>query len=318
VKYGEVGDWVLELEAVLADGSVVRSGSRAVKTSSGYDLKSLLVGSEGTLAVVTEATLSLQGRPQQIRGGRAVFPTLDDAAEAVFDAVRSGVDVAKIELIDELSATMANDYIGSDLPDAPMTFLEFHANHGVEEEIEFCRSVFEEHGVERFEMADEEEMEGLWAARRELAFATRAWDPDRQPLHPGDITVPISEYPDIIRYAKRLEAEYDLPVPCFGHAGDGNLHYTVLVVDDPAERERGEELYRDIVERAIEVGGTCTGEHGIGMGKREYMDLEHGAASVEAMRRVKRAFDPNDTLNPGKLFPETAEGRRVRAEADDD
>jgi D-lactate dehydrogenase (cytochrome) len=232
--------------------------------------------------------------------------------------VRSGVDVAKIELIDELSATMANDYIGSDLPDAPMTFLEFHANHGVEEEIAFCRSVFEEHGVERFEMADEEEMEGLWAARRELAFATRAWDPDRQPLHPGDITVPISEYPDIIRYAKRLEAEYDLPVPCFGHAGDGNLHYTVLVADDPAERERGEELYRDIVERAIEVGGTCTGEHGIGMGKREYMDLEHGAASVEAMRRVKRAFDPNDTLNPGKLFPETAEGGRVRAEADDD
>jgi D-lactate dehydrogenase (cytochrome) len=317
VKYGEVGDWVLELEAVLADGSVVRSGSRAVKTSSGYDLKSLLVGSEGTLAVVTEATLSLRGRPQQIRGGRAVFPTLDDAVEAVFDAVRSGVDVAKIELIDELSATMANDYIGSDLPDAPMTFLEFHANHGVEEEIEFCRSVFEEHGVERFEMADEEEMEELWAARRELAFATRAWDPDRQPLHPGDITVPISEYPDIIRYAKQLEAEYDLPVPCFGHAGDGNLHYTVLVADDPAERERGEELYREVVERAIEVGGTCTGEHGIGMGKREYMDLEHGAASVEAMRRVKRAFDPNDTLNPGKLFPETAEGRRVRAEADD-
>jgi D-lactate dehydrogenase (cytochrome) len=318
VKYGEVGDWVLELEAVLADGSVVTTGSRAVKTSSGYDLKSLLVGSEGTLAVVTRATLALQGRPEQIRGGRAIFPTLDDAAEAVFDAVRSGVDVAKIELIDELSATMANDYLDLDLPDAPMTFLEFHANHGVEEEVAFCESVFEEHGVERFEMADEEAMDELWAARRELAFATRAWDPERQPLHPGDITVPISEYPGIIRYAKELEAEYGLPVPCFGHAGDGNLHYTVLVPDDPDARERGERLYREVVERAIEVGGTCTGEHGIGLGKREYMDLEHGEATVEAMRRVKRAFDPNDTLNPGKLFPETMEGRRIRVEETDD
>ncbi|MFC5969796.1 FAD-binding oxidoreductase [Halomarina salina] len=319
VKYGEVGDWVLELEAVLADGSVVETGSRAIKTSSGYDLKSLLVGSEGTLAVVTRATLSLQGRPQQIRGGRAIFPTLDDAAEAVFDVVRSGVDVAKIELIDELSAEMANDYLGTGLPDSPMTFLEFHANHGVEEEIAFCESVFEEHGVERFEMADEGEMEDLWAARRELAFAARAWDPEQQPLHPGDITVPISEYPDIIRYAKELEAEYGLPVPCFGHAGDGNLHYSVLVPDDPEVREQGEELYREVVERAIEVGGTCTGEHGIGLGKREYLELEHGAASVDAMRRIKRALDPNDTLNPGKMFPETMEeGRRVRLEEADD
>ncbi|MFD1587344.1 FAD-binding oxidoreductase [Halorientalis brevis] len=319
VKYGEIADWVLELEAVLADGSVVTAGSKAVKTSSGYNLKELLVGSEGTLGVVTRATLELEGIPQQIRGGRAIFPTLDDAAEAVFDAVRSGVDVAKIELVDAISAEMANDYLGTDLPDAPMTFVEFHANHGVQEEIDFCRTIFESHDVERFELADEEAMDELWKARSELAFALQTWDPDLKPLHPGDVTVPISELPAIIRYAKELGAEHDKIVPCFGHAGDGNVHYTTLVDrDDPDDVAVGEQIYEAVVEKAIELGGTCTGEHGVGRGKRQYLELEHGADSVEAMRALKRALDPRDTLNPGKIFPETAKGERVQAEPTDD
>jgi len=319
VKYGEIADWVLELEAVLADGSVVKAGSKAVKTSSGYNLKDILIGSEGTLGVVTRATLELEGIPQQIRGGRAIFPTLDDATEAVFDAVRSGVDVAKIELVDGISATMANDYLGTDLPDAPMVFLEFHANHGIEEEIDFCESIFESHDADRFEMADEEEMDELWQARRELAFALQTWDPERSPIHPGDITVPISKLPEVIRYAKDLGDEHDIVVPCFGHAGDGNVHYTAMVDrSDPDELAAGEEIYEKVVEKAIEMGGTCTGEHGVGRGKREYLELEHGAESVEAMRNLKRALDPKDTLNPGKIFPETGGGERVRAEADDD
>jgi len=319
VKYGEIADWVLELEAVLADGSVVTAGSKAVKTSSGYNLKNLLIGSEGTLGVVTRATLELEGRPEQLRGGRAIFPTLDDAAEAVFDAVRSGVDVAKIELVDAISAEMANDYLGTDLPDSPMTFLEFHANHGVEEEIDFCRTIFEAHDVAQFEMADEEDMDDLWQARRELAFALQTWDPERQPIHPGDITVPISKLPEIIRYAKDLGEEYGYVVPCFGHAGDGNVHYTVMVDrDDPEELADGEQIYEQVVEKAIEMGGTCTGEHGVGRGKRKYLELEHGEASVEAMRSLKRALDPKDTLNPGKIFPETASGERVQAEPTDD
>ncbi|MFB6142043.1 MAG: FAD-binding oxidoreductase [Halorientalis sp.] len=318
VKYGEVADWVLELEAVLADGSVITAGSKAVKTSSGYNLRDLLVGSEGTLGVVTRATLELEGRPEQIRGGRAIFPTLDDAAEAVFDAVRSGVDVAKIELVDEVSATIANDYLDADLPDAPMTFVEFHADHGVEEEIDFCRTIFEAHDVQRFEMADEQRMDDLWQARRELAFAIQTWDPQQLPVHPGDVTVPISKLPEIIRYAKDLGAEYDKTIPCFGHAGDGNVHYSVLVdYSDPDDVAEGEEVYRKVVERAIELGGTCTGEHGIGRGKRAYLELEHGAESVEAMRVIKRALDPKDTLNPGKIFPETAEGERVRADPEE-
>ncbi|ELY46216.1 FAD-binding oxidoreductase [Natronorubrum tibetense] len=309
VKYGEVADWVLGLEAVLADGTVVRTGSRAIKTSSGYNLTELLVGSEGTLAVVTEATLRLAGRPQQIRGGRAIFETLDDATAAVFDAVRTDVDVARIELVDGLSARMANEYLDSGLPDAPMVFLEFHANHGVEEEIDLCRTIFEDHDVARFEMSDDDaEMESLWRARRELAYAVQSYDPDLRPLHPGDVTVPISAYPEIVHEAKRLEEEYGLLVPCFGHAGDGNLHYSVLVdPDDPEQLERGEQLYKEIVEQAIAIGGTSTGEHGIGQGKQEYLEPEHGAGAVDAMRRIKRALDPTGTLNPGKIFPDEGE-----------
>ncbi|WP_254821604.1 FAD-binding oxidoreductase [Haloglomus halophilum] len=321
VKYGEVGDWVLELEAVLADGTVIEAGSKAVKTSAGYNLKDILVGSEGTLGVVTRATLELEGLPEQIRGGRAVFDDLDDATNAIYDAVRSGVDVAKIELIDSLAAEMSNAYLDTGLPDKPMVFLEFHANHGVQEEIDFCETIFESHDVSLFDMSeDEERMAELWKARTELAFALQSYDPDLRPIHPGDITVPISKYPDIIRYAKELGEEHDIMVPVFGHAGDGNVHYSVMVdPEDDAMVETGEEIYDAVVRKAIEMGGTCTGEHGIGGGKREYLELEHGEGAVEAMRRIKGALDPKDTLNPGKIFPETIEeGGRVRLSADDD
>ena len=320
VKYGEVADWVLELEVVTAEGEVMTCGSKAVKTSAGYNLKDLVVGSEGTLGVVTRATLELEGRPEQIRGGRAIFGDIDDASAAVFDAVRSGVDVAKIELIDALTARMANQYLDTGLDDKPMIFLEFHANHGIEEEIDFCRTIFESHDVERFETSEADaRMAELWQARNELAFALRAFDPDLKPLKPGDITVPISKYPEIVAFAKELAAEHDLLIPTFGHAGDGNVHYTVYAeADDPERLELAETVYDRIVRRAIELGGTSTGEHGIGVGKREYLELEHGTVGVEMMRRVKRAFDPNDILNPGKMFPETMEeGGRVRVASDD-
>jgi D-lactate dehydrogenase (cytochrome) len=163
--------------------------------------------------------------------------------------------------------------------------------------------------------ADESEMADLWQARKDLAFASRVYDPDREPIHPGDVTVPISSYPELIRYAKDLGDEAGLLVPCFGHAGDGNLHYTMLADhDDPDEMARAEEIYGKVVEHAIAVGGTATGEHGIGLGKRQYLEAEHGEVAVEAMRGIKRALDPRDTLNPGKIFPETADGERMRVE----
>ena len=315
VKYGEIADWVLELEVVLADGSVITAGSRAVKTSSGYNLRDLFVGSEGTLGVVTRATLELAGRPEQIKGGRVLFPTLEAATAAVADVVQSGVDIAKIELVDAEAATMSNAYTGADLPDQPMVFLEFHADHGIDDEIAFCEAVFSDHDPEQFEIADGERMEDLWRARKDLAPAIDEYDPDRGFRHPGDVTVPISEYGNLIAYAKALAADYDLSIPCFGHAGDGNVHYAILVnPDDPDEAARAKEAHSRIIERAIEVGGTATGEHGVGRGKREYLVAEHGEETVEAMRAVKRALDPTDTLNPGKIFPETADGERVRAD----
>jgi D-lactate dehydrogenase (cytochrome) len=316
VKYGEVADWVLGLEVVLADGTVITTGGRAKKTSSGYNLTDLLIGSEGTLGVVTRTTISLSGIPEQIRGGRAIFETLDDAASAVADAVQSGVDVAKIELVDATTARISNAYQGSDLPDAPMVFLEFHANHGIEDEIDFCRTVFDAHDPVAFELADEAEMADLWSAREELAMAIGEWDPDLTPLVPGDVTVPISRLPEMVRQVQTVADERDLLIPTFGHAGDGNLHYAILVDhDDPDSVSRGTAASDEIVGRAIDLGGTATGEHGVGMGKREYLLQEHGEAAVEAMRSITYALDPNDTLNPGKIFPETAGGGRVRRPA---
>ncbi|MGA9402679.1 FAD-binding oxidoreductase [Haladaptatus sp.] len=304
VKYGEVADWVLELEVVLSDGSVIEAGSKAAKTSSGYNLKELLIGSEGTLGIITRATLELAGRPEQVKGGRAVFPTLNDATEAISDAVTSGVDVAKIELIDDQTAMLANDYSDTDLPERPMVFVEFHANHGIEEEIGFCRNVFEAHDLERMEIASGEEMERLWQARKDITYAAKEYDPDLDIGPPGDVTVPISRYPEMISEVVSVAEEYDFPIPCFGHAGDGNLHYFVLAnYDDPKESARAGEAYSELVERAILLDGTATGEHGIGVGKRKFMELEHGEAVIGAMRAIKEALDPNDILNPGKIIP---------------
>lgn len=185
-----------------------------------------------------------------------------------------------------------------------MVFVEFHANHGIAREVDFCRAVFDDHDVRSFEVSDTDDgMRDLWEARRELAEAFEPYDRDLSPLTPGDITVPISKYPDIVDYAKRLGEEYDLPVATFGHAGDGNVHYFVMVdPDDPESVEAGETVSKRLVERTIELGGTSTGEHGVGTGKREYLVEEHDEAAIEAMRSIKRGLDPNGILNPGKIF----------------
>jgi D-lactate dehydrogenase (cytochrome) len=306
VKYGEVSDWLLEAEIVLPTGEVITAGSKAAKTSAGYNLQDLVVGSEGTLGVITRATMQLTGVPEQVWGGRAVFSDLENASAAVVDAVQSGVDVAKIELIDALSAEISNDYLDTGLPDAPMVFLEFHDNHGIEREVEFCRTIFNEHGVEQLEIVENDtEMANLWKARRELADAFEPWDPNLSPLTPGDVTVPMSEYTEIVTHAKELGEEYGITVACFGHAGDGNVHYFVMIdPEDPEMVADGETVSKRIVEHAIELGGTSTGEHGIGTGKQEYLTSEGGDAVVDAMRSIKRSLDPAGILNPGKIFPQ--------------
>jgi D-lactate dehydrogenase (cytochrome) len=305
VKYGKVGDWVLQLEAVLADGAVVEPGTRAEKTSSGYNLRDLIVGSEGTLAVVTRATLKLAGRPEQRRAGRVVFDSFETAAAAASDVVRSGVDVAALELIDSLAASMVNDYLDGGLPERPMAFVEFHANHGIDEELAFCRTILDRYDPVAVEFGAESDQADLWAARRELGDATRAYYADRESTGAGDVAVPISRYPDLIERIHTLARERDLPIPCFGHAGDGNVHFDILVDPDDAEEwARGVDTYETIVREAIRMGGTATGEHGIGRGKQKFMVDEHGESGVRTMRAIKRALDPEGVLNPGKVLPD--------------
>jgi D-lactate dehydrogenase (cytochrome) len=310
VEDGGVGDWVGGLKVVLADGTVLTVGSRAAKSSSGYNLRDLIVGSEGTLAVVTRATLALTNLPAERVAGRARFDDLDAAADAVADVVRSGVDVATIELIDPDTAAISNAYTGADMPDSPMLFVELHGHTaaGVEAELERWRALMVEHAAAEVETGtDEATMERLWRARREIGHALLEYDDTRLPLAIGDVTVPIGQYPTILRYARSVADELDLLIPCFGHAGDGNLHYAVMVDrTDDEHVDRGWEASDRIVRRALDLGGTCTGEHGIGRGKRRYMRAEHGDDALGAMRAVKDALDPNGILNPGKIFPDEA------------
>jgi len=305
VKYGKVGDWVRAIEVVLADGSVITAGTRAEKSSSGYDLRDLLIGSEGTLGIVTRATLALAGRPEHTRVGRATFGSLDDATAAAADLVSSGVDVSAAELVDELSARMVNDYVGSDLPEGPTLFLEFQADHGLDREVAFCRAILDAHDPVAVLLDGETDAESVWKPRHELADAVRAYYPALESLHAGDVAVPIGSFSSIVAHVHAVADEHDVPIPTFGHAGDGNVHFDVLVdPDDEAAVAEAHEIYESIVTEAIDLGGTATGEHGIGRGKREFLPIEHGENGVAAMRAIKEALDPHGTLNPGKIFPE--------------
>ena len=303
VKYGEVREWVLELEVVKADGTVIEAGTEARKTSAGYNLVDLLVGSEGTLGVVTRATMDLAVKPARTLGGRAIFDDLDAAAAAITEAVRAGVDVATIELVDALTAKIANSYTGAGLPAVPMVFFELHGRC-VDAEAAVLREIFERHDARRVETSeDDAEMAELWQARREIGRALPEYDPDRVLDVVGDVTVPIGAYREMIRFIGDVSDEYGLPIPEFGHAGDGNAHYALLVNrDDPDEVERAREAAAAIVRGAIDRGGTCTGEHGVGAGKRGYLARECEPAALSTMRDVKDAFDPNGILNPGKIF----------------
>lgn len=303
VKYGEVREWVRELEVVKADGTVIEVGTRARKTSAGYNLLDLIVGSEGTLGVVTRATVDLAVTPARTLGGRAVFDDLDDAAAAITEVVRAGVDVATIELVDALTAEIANSHTDAGLPAVPMVFFELHGRC-VDAEAAVLEEILERHGAQRTETSeDDAEMASLWRARREIGRALPEYDPDRVLDVVGDVTVPIGSYPGMIRFIGEVSDEYGIPIPAFGHAGDGNAHYAILVNrDDPEEVDRAREAAETIIRGAIDRGGTCTGEHGVGVGKRGYLTREYEPEVLSTMRDVKHAFDPNGILNPGKIF----------------
>ncbi len=303
VRYGTMRENVLTAKVVLADGSVVTLGSRARKSSAGYDLLHLLVGSEGTLGIMTELTLRLHGRPEAVAAGVAPFATLEGLVEAVIEAIQCEVPLARIELLDHLAVMAVNAYAGLANTVAPTLFLEFH---GSEPTIAHDLARFEEiaraHGCTGFEAATMAEGRAkLWKARHEALYAGRALNPGRIGLI-TDVCVPISKLAESILATRADLARSGIVAAIVGHVGDGNYHTTLwLDPDDEAGLERARGIIERMAERAIALGGTCTGEHGIGLGKMALLAREHGD-SLAMMRAVKRALDPDNILNPGKVL----------------
>ncbi len=305
VKYGATKDYVLRLTVVLPNGEVIQTGTLAHKSSSGYDLTRLFVGSEGTLGLITEATLKLKGIPTHKLAAVITFKKLEDASKAVALIIGSGIDVAALELLTpELIALMNRDK-GLSLAETPSLFCEFHgiSREALKETEALTREICEECGASDMKFGvSEDERSLLWKARHE------AWETIHQ-AHPGketlivDAAVPISKYPEMVVFAQELVRRYKVAGYVFGHAGDGNLH--VVMVGDPEKEEWKtlEIINHAIVERAIELGGTCTGEHGVGIGKRKFMEKEHGA-SYKLMKKIKELIDPYNIMNPGKIFYE--------------
>ncbi len=304
VRYGTMREAVLALEVVLAGGRVIRTGTRARKSSAGYDLTRLFVGSEGTLGVITELTLRLAGQPEAISAATCPFETLEGAVNTVIETVQMGVPLARIELLDPLTIRGFNGYSGYALPERPTLFLEFHGSpRAVAEDAETVRAIAESHGSAGFDWtSDPQARTRLWAARHSVYYAQQSLRPGAK-AYVTDACVPISRLAEAILETERDLAESPLLAPLVGHVGDGNFHLSLLI--DPnaaAELAEAERLAGRISERALRLGGTVTGEHGIGLGKRKHMAAEHGEGWA-VMGAIKSALDPTGVFNPGKLVP---------------
>ncbi len=305
VRYGTMKDNVLATTTVLADGRIMKTGGRARKSSAGYDLTRLLVGSEGTLGIMTELTVKLYPIPEAISAAVCTFPSIEAAVQTVIQTIQLGVPVARIELLDALSLKAINAFSKTALAEAPTLFFEFHGSPaGVEEQAQTVQAIADELGGANFEWATRpEDRSRLWQARHDAYFACLQLKPGCR-CFPTDVCVPISRLAECIAATNADIAQVSIPIALFGHVGDGNFHLVVLV--DPAnDKEMAEAAWisQRVVERAIAMEGTCTGEHGIGLGKRKYLVAEHGEVAVEVMRAVKQALDPGNLLNPGKVLP---------------
>jgi len=303
VRYGTMKDNVLSLTVVMPNGDVVRTASRAKKSSAGYDLTRLMVGSEGTLGVITEITLRLQGIPEAIAGGVCPFPTLADACNAVIETIQCGIPVARIELLDELQVKACNDYSDLGLEEMPNLFLEFHGSEaGVKEQSELFAEIASNNnsGTFRWETKPEARTK-LWQARHDAYFAVMGLRPGARGVA-TDVCVPISRLAECVLETKKDIEEFRLVAPIVGHVGDGNFHVSIMAdMDDAEELQRIEVFMERLNRRAIDMEGTCTGEHGVGQGKMMYMNQEHGPG-IAVMQAIKRAIDPDNIMNPGKIF----------------
>ncbi len=305
VRYGTMRENVLGLTAVLADGRVIRTGGRARKSSAGYDLTRLLIGSEGTLGIITELTMRLHPLPEAVSGAVCAFPDVVDAVKTVIQTIQLGIPVARIELVDTLTVQAINRYSKTTLREAPMLFFEFHGSPAsVEEQARTVQEIARDNGGLDFEWAERpEDRSRLWAARHDVYFASLNLRPGCRGLT-TDVCVPISKLAECVDATRADIDASGLIAPIVGHVGDGNFHTLILIDPDNADEiERAEALNRRIVERALAMDGTCTGEHGIGIGKQDFLVQEHGAPAVDAMRLIKQALDPDDLLNPGKILP---------------
>lgn len=303
VRYGTMKENVLALTAVMADGTVVKTAGRAKKSSAGYDLTRLLVGSEGTLGIITEVTLRLAGIPEAISGGVCTFETVEGACEAVILTIQSGIPVARIELLDTLQVKAVNAYSKLELEEAPTLFLEFHGTEaGVAEQSERFGEIAADCGGGNFVWTTKaEDRTRLWKARHDAYWAACALSPGKKALS-TDVCVPISRLAECVAETRRDIEEHGLVAPIVGHVGDGNFHVLVLVdMASDKEKEEAEAFVGRLNMRAIGMEGTCTGEHGIGQGKMKYLAYEHGPG-VGVMRAIKQALDPDNIMNPGKIL----------------
>lgn len=303
VRYGTMRDNVMALEVVLADGRVIRTGSGARKSASGYDLTGLFVGSEGTLGIITELTLRLHGQPEAISAAVCAFDDFEAAVQTVIATIQLGIPMARIEFVDETTAAIFNRANGTGLPEKPQLMVEFHGSESaVAEDARRFGEVVAEMGGAHFDWATTpEDRNRLWKARHGAFPATLAFRPGSMGLV-TDICVPISRLAEAVRETRADIAASGIPGPIVGHVGDGNFHAVLLVErGNAAELKTAKALARRMAERALRLGGTITGEHGVGMGKTDLMALEHGPA-WEVMARIKRALDPDGILNPGKVI----------------
>ena len=306
VRYGTMRENVLAMTAVMADGRIVRTGSRARKSSAGYDLTRLLIGSEGTLGIITELTVRLYPVPEAVSSAVGAFPSIADAVDTVIRTIQMGIPVARIELLDALALKAINQHSKTTLREAPTLFFEFHGSPtAVAEQAKAVQEIAAEHGGLDFHWATRpEDRSKLWQARHDAYYACLGLRPGARSLT-TDVCVPISRLADCIGETLTDLAASGLTAPLVGHVGDGNFHLLVLAApDDDKEIETARAFSNRLVERAVKMEGTCTGEHGIGLGKRKYMALEHGDVALDAMRAIKRALDPDDLLNPGKVLPD--------------
>ena len=305
IKYGVTRNYVLKLKVVLPNGEIITVGSNAKKSTSGYDLLGLFVGSEGTLGVITEITLRVIGLPEKVAAAVAVFDTLHDAANTVYDCVRYSVDPSALEIMDAPLVKLTNQQQGTHLPEKPIVFVEFHGNEGaIDEQMDYLKELCEDNNCTEFQVGmTTEQREQIWKARQNAHETIKFSRPGWKQVS-GDVCVPISRFADMVEFTHDLSERENIPLYVFGHAGDGNLHTDMLIPpDDPAAFDKSMRVLDSIIARALDAGGTTAGEHGIGLGKRHFMVQEHGA-SLELMRAIKHLVDPNGIMNPDKIFPE--------------